>query len=434
MPSTLLSQARVLNPVYDTDEIADVLITDGIIVAVADEISRPSAPDLEVIDCTGLILGPGLVDLYSHSGEPGFEERETLSSLLQAAIAGGFTRLTLLPDTRPTLDHPAQLEWMRAQIRCAPVQVDYWGALTLGAKGQQMSELAELAEAGVIGFTDGRPLANPALVRRSLEYAQPFNKPLAFWCCDPDLTSGGVVREGTAALRLGLPNSPAIAETAALAALLECLVDIKLPVHIMRVSTARSVELIQAAKVRGLPVTASATWMHLLLNVEDVHSYHTSLRVEPPLGNPSDQAALIQGYKDGIIDAIAVDHTPYTYEEKTVAFAEAPPGAIGLELALPLLWQAFVASGDWTALALWRSLSTHPALCLQQNPGAIAPGLPAELTLFDPHQSWKVTPQSLKSRSENTSWLGQEVMGKVIRTWQRESQPNGFNLHKTEIR
>ncbi len=422
MTTTLLSQARVLNPVYDTDQIADVLIIDGMIIAVEDLIDdRPE--DTEVIDCTGLVLGPGLVDLYSHSGEPGFEERETLDSLLKAAIAGGFTRLTLLPDTYPALDHPAQLEWMRAQVRrCPPVQVAYWGALTLGTKGQQMSELAELADAGVIGFADGKLLSNPALIRRSLEYVQPFNKPLAFWCCDPDLTSGGVVREGVAALRLGLPNSPAIAETAALAALLECVADIQLPIHIMRVSTARSVELIQTAKARGLPITASTTWMHLLLNVNDIHSYHTSLRVDPPLGNPSDQAALIQGFEDGVLDAIAIDHTPYTYEEKTVAFAEAPPGAIGLELALPLLWQAFVTSGDWTALALWRSLSTHPALCLQQNPGAIAPGLPAEMTLFDPQQVWQVTPSTLQSRSYNTSWLGQEVVGKVVRTWQTEQK------------
>jgi dihydroorotase len=418
MTSILLSQARVLNPVYDTDQIADVLIIDGIITAVDDLIlDRPE--NTEVINCNGLVLGPGLVDLYSHSGEPGFEERETLASLLKAAIAGGFTRLTLLPDTAPVLDHPAQLEWMRAQLCHRPsVQVAYWGALTLDTKGQQMSELAELADAGIIGFADGKPLANLALVRRSLEYAQPFNKPLAFWCCDPDLTSGGVVREGIAALRLGLPNSPAIAETAALAALLECVVDIPLPIHIMRVSTARSVELIQTAKARGLPITASTTWMHLLLNVNDIRSYHTSLRVEPPLGNPSDQAALIQGFKDGVLDAIAIDHTPYTYEEKTVAFAESPPGAIGLELALPLLWQAFVISKDWTALALWRSLSTHPALCLQQNPGAIAPGLPAELTLFDPQQVWQVTPSTLQSHSHNTAWLGQEVVGKVVKTWQ----------------
>jgi dihydroorotase len=417
--TTLLKQARVLNPVYDTDQTADVLISDGTIAAV-DDLITDIPPDTEVLDCTGLILAPGLVDLYSHSGEPGYEDRETLESLLQSAIAGGFTRLTLLPDTRPALDNPAELAWFRSQLRRynLPIQVAHWGALTLGAKGQQMSELAELADAGVIGFADGRHLDNAALVRRSLEYAQPLHKPIAFWCCDPNLTSGGVVREGSEALRLGLPSSPAIAETAALAALLESVADVRFPIHIMRVSTARSVELIQAAKARGLPITASTTWMHVLLNISDVHSYHTSLRLDPPLGNPADQTALIQGLKDGVLDAIAIDHTPYTYEEKTVAFSEAPPGAIGLELALPLLWQTFVASEDWSALALWRSLSTHPALCLQQNPGAIAPGLAAELTLFDPQQVWTVTAEALRSRSYNTFWLGQELVGKVVKTWQ----------------
>jgi dihydroorotase len=420
MTPTLLKQARVLNPVYDTDQTADVLIQDGTIAAV-DTLLTDIPPDTEILDCSGLILAPGLVDLYSHSGEPGNEDRETLESLLQSAIAGGFTRLTLLPDTHPALDNPAELAWFRTQLRRhnLPIQVAHWGALTLGTKGQQMSELAELAAAGVLGFADGKPLANTALLRRSLEYAQSFHKPIAFWCCDPDLTGNGVVREGAEALRLGLPPSPAIAETAALAALLECLADVRFPVHIMRVSTARSVELIQAAKARGLPITASTTWMHVLLNISDVHSYHTSLRLDPPLGNPADQAALIQGLKDGVLDAIAIDHTPYTYEEKTVAFSEAPAGAIGLELALPLLWQTFVASEDWTALALWRSLSTHPALCLQQNPGAIAPGLPAELTLFDPQQVWTVSAEGLRSRSYNTFWLGQDLVGKVVRSWQR---------------
>ncbi|MCU0569688.1 MAG: dihydroorotase [Oculatellaceae cyanobacterium Prado106] len=422
MTKTLLRQVRVLNPVYDTDEIADVLIVDQQIAAIAASLTE--VPDgTQVMDCAGLVLGPGLVDLYSHSGEPGFEERETLDSLLQSAIAGGFTRLTLLPDTQPALDNPAELAWFQSQLqhRSAPVQVSHWGALTLGTKGQQMSELAELADAGVLGFADGKPIANLALLRRSLEYAQALGKPMAFWCCDPELTGNGIVREGTEALRLGLPSSPAIAETAALASVLECVADSQVPIHLMRISTARSVDLIQAAKARGLSITASTTWMHVLLNIKAVHSYNPSLRLNPPLGNPEDQKALLQGLQSGVLDAIAIDHSPYTYEEKTVAFSEAPPGAIGLELALPLLWQNLVATDEWTALALWRTLSTHPALCLYQNPGAIAPGLPAEITLFDPNYSWQATPDNLRSRSKNTPWLGQEIIGKVVKTWGSEN-------------
>jgi dihydroorotase len=157
--------------------------------------------------------------------------------------------------------------------------------------------------------------------------------------------------------------------------------------------------------------------MHLLLNSQAIASYSPNLRLEPPLGNRPDQVALIQGIQQGILDAIAIDHAPYSYEEKTVAFAEAPPGAIGLELALPLLWQTLVATGQCSALELWRSLSTQPALCLQQQPGSIAPGQPAELTLFDPQQIWTVNPSSLKSRSINTPWLGQQLVGRVVQTW-----------------
>lgn len=296
-------------------------------------------------------------------------------------------------------------------------QVTCWGALTLGAKGEQMVELAEFAEADIVGFADAQPFANGMLLRRILEYGQAVGKPIAFWCCDRELAGNGVVREGGESLRLGLPGIPTMAETAPLAALLEVVAAIGTPVHVMRVSTARSVELIQSAKSRGLPMTASTTWMHLLLDITAVQSYDPSLHLEPPLGNPADRAALIQAVESGVIDAIAIDHSPYTYEEKTVAFAESPPGAIGLELALPLLWQTFVKTGTWSALALWRALSTQPAQCLNQSQAAIAPGKIAELILFDPQQTWQVTPHTLQSRSTNTPWLGQTITGRVVQMW-----------------
>ncbi|GAB4378881.1 MAG: dihydroorotase [Elainellaceae cyanobacterium] len=419
MTSDLLRQVRLLDPVSNADRIADVLISDGQIQAVEDSITDVPA-DAQVQDGAGLVLGPGLVDLYSHSGEPGFEDRETLESLLEAAAAGGFTRLTLLPDTRPAIDGPAGVEWLRSQLQFRAQnqpQLSCWGALTIGTKGEQMVEFMELAEAGVIGFADGKPLANGVLLRRALEYGQPLHKPIALWCCDRELNGNGVVREGIDSVRLGLPGSPEIAETAPLSALLEYIAYLNTPVHIMRVSTARGVELIRAAKAQGLPITASTTWMHLLLNITAVESYDPSLHLAPPLGTPQDQAALIQGIQDGVLEAIAVDHTPLTYEEKTVAFAESPAGAIGLELALPLLWQIFVASGSWSALDLWRYLSTNPARCLNQAPPAIVPGQPAELVLFAPQQPWQVTPHTLKSRSTNTPWLGHEIDGRVMRIW-----------------
>ncbi len=420
MYSTLLQQVRILDPVSGTDKLADVLIADGFIKAVETKISELPA-DTTVRDCQGLILGPGLVDLYSHSGEPGFEERDTWSSLLEAAATGGFTRLAILPDTVPPLDNPSGIARLRqqelGQKEISPPHLYCWAALTLGVEGQQMTELAELAAAGVVGFADGRPLANLMLVRRLLEYLQPLGKPVALWACDRQLAGNGVMREGAQSIRFGLPGNPAIAESAALAALLEMVAAIRTPVHLMRISTRRGVELIGQAKAQGLPVTASTTWMHLLFNTENLGSYDPNFRLEPPLGNPVDQAALIQGVREGIIDAIAIDHTPYTYEEKTVAFGEAPAGVIGLELALALLWHTLVETGDWSALELWQRLSTNPALCLQQTPSAIAPDQPAELVLFNPQQTWTVERHTLKSFSTNTPYIGQQLIGRVVQTW-----------------
>ncbi|MBE8999843.1 dihydroorotase [Nostoc sp. LEGE 12447] len=430
----LLQKVRVIDPVSEIDEIFDVLIADGYIKEVASHIADIH-PNTQIRDCQGLVLGPGLVDLYSHSGEPGFEERETLLSFLQAATAGGFTRVSILPDTSPAIDNPAlvaQLQQKRAEgqrsrgveenlsplLPCSPAPLLHiWGAITLDVAGNQMTELADLASAGVVGFSDGKPFENLALVRRVLEYLQPLGKPVAFWPSDRQLTANGVMREGPDALRFGLPPIPASAETTAIAAMLELVAAIGTPVHIMRVSTSRSVELIASAKAAGLPITASTTWMHLLLDTKAVKSYHTSLHLDPPLGNPRDVAALRAGVRAGVIDAIAIDHTPYSYEEKVQAFAEAPPGAIGLELALPLLWQYLVETEEFTALELWRALSTSPAKCLGQEVSAILPHQPAELTLFDPQQIWKVERKSLYTLSQNTPWLGQQLKGHVVQTW-----------------
>ncbi|MDJ0704538.1 MAG: dihydroorotase [Leptolyngbyaceae cyanobacterium MO_188.B28] len=422
MPSHLIQQVRVLDPISAADHVADVLIVDGWIRAIAPQITDiPS--QTEILPGQGKILGPGLVDLYSHSGEPGFESRETLTSLTQAAIAGGFTRLGVLPNTAPPIDDPAivaQFTRYGQSSTGAPhltPQLCPWGALTLGTQGEQLTELNDLAAAGAVGFTDGKPLQNPLLVRRLLEYLQPLAKPIALWPCDLSLAGDGVAREGNHALQLGLPSAPAMAETSALASLLECIAEINTPVHIMRVSTARSVELIQQAKANGLPITASTTWMHLLFSTANLHGYDPNLRLDPPLGEPTDQKALVEALKTGILDAIALDHSPYTYEEKTVAFSQAPPGVIGLELALPILWRTLVDLSDWPPLQLWQCLSTQAAQCLGQSPPSIQADNRAELILFDPQASWTVEPKTLKSLARNTPWLGKQIQGQVLRVW-----------------
>jgi len=412
----LLQQVRLLDPASKTEQIADVLIENNQIREIASEI--PDYPSkTQVRDADGLILAPGLVDLYSHSGEPGNEDRETLASLAQAALAGGFTQVGILPNTQPPLDHPGQIEWLHRLTPSAAPQFELWGSLTLAGKGEQMTELADLAQAGIIGFSDAVSLCNLGLLRRVLEYLQPLGKPVALAVRDRALSNNGVMREGKLSLQTGLPGDPAISETATLAAILELIAATETPVHLMRISTARSVELIAAAKARGVPITASTTWMHLLLNTAAVTSYDPSLNLSPPLGDRADQMALIEGVKTGVIDAIAVDHTPYTYEEKTVAFAEAPPGAIGLELVLPLLWQNFVESGEWTALELWQALSLAPRSCFKQPPLRCAVGEPTAAILFDPKRAWTVCKSNLKSLSANTPWLGKQITGQVVATF-----------------
>ncbi|MEM8779227.1 MAG: dihydroorotase [Cyanobacteria bacterium P01_G01_bin.49] len=414
---TLIRQIRVIDPVANSNSIKDILIVNGIIQAIEAHLDTiPS--ETEIIEGKGLILGPGLMDMYSYSGEPGHEERETLDTLIQSAIAGGFTRMAILPQTDPPIDNLATLSHLQQQgNQMQPsVKLDFWGSLTLKRKGQQMTELAELATAGVIGFTDNQGIENLGLLRRLLEYLKPLKKPIAMVAEYPSLKGNGVMREGYTSINYGLPGNPAITETTAVATILEMVAATQTPVHLMRISTRRAVELIAWGKARGIPITASTTWMHLLLDSEAIASYHPSLRLDPPLGNPEDRLALIEGISQGIIDAIAIDHHAYTYEEKTVPFAEAPPGAIGLQLAFPILWQAFVEKGQWSELQLWKALSSNPRKCLGQSLPSLKPGNPLESMIFDPQESWKITPSTLKSLGTNTPWLGQEIKGKMVLT------------------
>ncbi len=382
-----IEQVRLIDPKTDRDEITTLTLN-----------STGQTPP--TIDAAGLILGPGFVDLYSQCGEPGFEERETLASLEKAAIAGGFTQVNVLPGH--AIDNPAQLLWFQSQNHRV---LKPWAAITQGATGSQLNELGEIAAQKIaVGFADGNAIASLTLLRRLLEYAQPLGIVIALWPMDEKLAEKGLAREGTLALRYGLPGMPAFTETAPLAVILELVREIGTAVHLMRISTGRSVSLIQAAKAEGLPITASTTWLHLLYDTQDLADYHPSLRLNPPLGNPDDRAALIAGVKSGMIDAIAIDHSPYTYEEKTVAFGEAPVGAIGLEFAFALLWQGLVTTGQLTALELWRAMATNPDRCLGQQGGK-------SYTLFDPNEIWSVG--NLQSLAQNSHLWGRALVGRV---------------------
>ena len=417
----LLQQVRIIDPIRQVDRLADVLIIGGKIKAIAERIADyPS--QTSIIKSSGLVLGAGLTDLYSHSSEPGNEARETLLNLAQAAAAGGFTQVGILPDTFPPIDNAEVLAALqqKSDLLIAHSQdiflprLHYWGNSCNATN--QMNELGEL-KPKIVGFVSHCDLGSLNVLRQILEYVQPWQKTIAIALHQNELAGGGVVREGDVSIRYGMSGNPGFSEAAIIAAVLEIVAKIPTPVHIMRVSTQRGVELIADAKARGVSITASTTWMHLLWNSDAVGSYDSNLRLEPPLGDNQDRAALIDGIKQGIIDAIAIDHQAYTYEEKTVPFALAPPGVIGLELALPLLWSRFVDTGKWSALELWQALSSRPRQCIQQESLEIAPEQTADLVLFDPQQTWKVERNNLKTPAANTPWYCQEIIGKVIKTW-----------------
>ena len=369
-----------------------------------DQSQIPQAINID--ERSGVVLGTGMIDLYSKSSEPGHESRETISELVQAAKNGGFTTIGVLPNTQPAIDDIAALEfWRNVQQKHGDI-LQPWGAITKGLEGKQLTDIAELAES-VIGFTDSKPIANLLLVRRAMEYIKPLGKPIALFPQNPDLAGSGVIREGKWSLQYGMTGYPAAAETAALAALIELVRLTKAPTHFMRLSTDQSVELIAQAKNDGLPVTASTTWLHLCHCDRDLETYDPNLRLMPPLGSERDRLALIAGIKSGAIDSIAIDHTPCAYEEKVVPFEVAPVGAIGLEFSLPVLWQNLVITGLLTASELWQALSVNPAKILGLTP-------PKRSTLFDPSLEWLAKDSAISSQSRNSNYIGRSLIGKIL--------------------
>lgn len=402
----LFKQVRILNPDTLSNEIYTNVLVDRDHQLHLNFDENQISENTDIIARSGIVLGTGAIDLYSTSSEPGHESRETISELVHAAKNGGFVTVGILPNTQPAIDDITALEfWCNVQQKYDGI-LKPWGAITKGLEGKQLTDMAELAES-VIGFTDGKALSNLLLVRRAMEYVKPLGKPIALFPKNSDLAGSGVIREGKWSLQYGMTGYPVAAETTALAALIELVRLTKAPTHFLKISTAQSVELIAQAKNDGLPVTASTTWLHLCHCDRDLENYDPNLRLMPPLGNETDRLALITGIKSGAIDAIAIDHTPCAYEEKVVPFEVAPVGAIGLEFAIPVLWQNLVHTNLLTANELWQALSINPAKIL----GLAQPKLS---TLFDPNLTWLASHEAIASQSKNSSYIGRSLIGKVL--------------------
>ena len=402
-----IKNARIIDPAADRDSNGDLYIVDGKISAEIGKADR-------TIDGKGLVAAPGFIDIAARLREPGFEYKATLESEMQAAVAGGVTSLACPPDTDPPLDEPGLVDMLRRRAKALEhARVYPIGALTLKLEGKRLTEMAQLAETGCVAFSQANtPLADTQVLWRALQYAATFGFPVWLRAEDIWLAKGGVSHDGEVATRLGLPGIPPFAETIALAMLLELVRATRARVHVCRLSTAGAVEMMRAAKREGLPVTCDVAIHHLHLSEKDLGYFDANCRLEPPLRSERDRDALARGVEDGAIDCVCSDHTPVDEDGKHLPFAEAEPGATGLELLLPLTLKWGEARGLPLAKTLAK-ITSDAARVLGVGSGKLAAGAPGDVALFDPKATLRVSAETLKSQGKNTPFLGYELAGRV---------------------
>jgi len=425
----LLQGGRVIDPSRDFDQTADVLIQDGRIAGVGASLGTPDGA--EVRDVRGKVVAPGLVDVHVHLREPGNEDVETIASGARAAAAGGFTAVCAMPNTDPVTDNQAAVGFVvRQSVRAGLARVYPIGAISVGQRGERLSEFGEMVGAGAVAVSDdGKPVASSHLMRTALEYARTFGVPVADHCEEPTLAAGGVMHEGLVSTRLGLKGIPAAAEEIMVAR------DILLAeltgahVHLCHMSTRGSVELIRRAKQRGIRVTAEATPHHLTLTDHACDGYDTHAKMNPPLREPADVAALRAALKEGVIDCIASDHAPHAYDAKEAAFDDAPFGIVGLETAFAVAYTELVAGGVLALHELVARMSTVPAGLFRLPGGSLKPGAPADVVALDLTARWTVDPVAFFSKSRNTPFAGRRVTGRAVLTL-----VGGKIVHEAEAR
>lgn len=425
MPEQLVfAGARIVDPSSGHDAVGDILVENGVVSTVAPTVDRDGVGS--VIDCEGMILLPGLVDLHTHLREPGFEHKETILTGTRAAALGGYTAVSSMANTEPVTDHAGVVAEIRERAAEAGLaDVFPVGAITKGLAGDSLAELGEMVDAGVRVFSDdGQCLPTASLLRNALMYAKAFPHEIviADHCEDPSLVEGGQMHEGANASTLGLAGRPSEAEETIVSR------DIAMArltggrLHICHVSSGRSVDLIRQAKADGVRVSAEVTPHHLVFTDDDLLTYDTNFKVHPPIRTAEDRAALQAGVADGTIDAIATDHAPHAIEEKEAEFDRAPPGTIGLETALAAVFTHLVLPGLVSLDRAVDALGPSPARILGAtgHGGPLASGRPANLTVFDPTQRWVVEPP-YGSKARNAAFGGRELTGRTRFTMLRGS-------------
>jgi dihydroorotase len=414
----LLANARLIDPGRDFDGVGDVLIADGVIRDARRGIGAAGVPEgTDIINCNGMVVAPGLVDMRAFVGEPGASHRETFASASQAAAAGGITTIVCQPNTNPVIDNSATVDFVMRRARdTAIVNIHPMAALTKGLAGAEMTEIGLLKAAGAVAFSDGdRSVMNAQVMRRALTYARDFDALIVHHTEDPDLVGEGVMNEGEFATRLGLSGVPAAAEAVVLER------DIRLAAltggryHAASLTCIESLEILQRARDAGISVSASVSINHISLNENDIGPYRTFLKLSPPLRTEDDRKALIAAVSSGLIDVVMSDHNPQDVEVKRLPFAEAEAGAIGLETMLPAGLR-LVHSGELDLLSLIRAMSTRPAELLGLPGGTLRAGAPADLIVIDTDTPWIVDPNELKSKCKNTPFDEARFSGRVART------------------
>ncbi len=425
-----ITGGRVIDPGEGIDQISDVLISNGRIEEVSLKTGESEFDGYEVIDAAGLLVSPGFIDLHTHLRDPGQEWKETISSGTRAAARGGFTTVCAMPNTDPVQDSAGTVEdVIRRAAVDGIVRVLPIGAISVGQHGKQLSPMGELADAGVIGFSDdGNPVEDGNLMRQALAYSAEVGLPVINHAEDKRIADGGVMTAGLVATRLGLAGAPNEAESAMVARDLYLADLTKTQLHVPHISTIGSIEVLRSAKERGVNVTAEVTPHHLTLSEEWVfglkgevpssvglESYDTNTRVNPPLRSKADVRALIDALSDGVIDIIATDHAPHAATDKICTYNEAAPGINALETAFSSVFD-LVNNGQISLVRLIESLTTHPASILGRDVGRLRKGFPADVTLIDPFNLWVVDPSTFASKSVNTPLNGVELTGRVVRT------------------
>lgn len=411
----LLKNGRLVDPEAGIDGRRDILLDGDRVAAVEADIS---AAGHDVVDLSGKVVCPGFLDMHVHLREPGFEEDETIASGTLAAVAGGFTAVACMPNTRPVNDDQSVTDFIVAEARrSGACRVYPIAAITRKSAGEELTEFGDLVESGAVAFSDdGRPVSSGLVMRRAMEYSLLFDVPIVDHCEDLCLADEGVMNEGAVSTELGLRGHNPVAEEMHVVRDLLLAEATGARVHLAHVSTARSVEMVRQAKARGVRCTAEATPHHLLLTDDSVRGYDTRFKMKPPLRGEADRLALVEGLADGTIDAVATDHAPHHPDKKKVEFSLAPFGVVGLETAVPLLLDRFVRPGILDLPQLVRLLSVNPNRILGCPGGSLAPGCPADITVLDLEAGYTVDAAGFRSLSRNTPFGGWQLRGVPCRT------------------